>query len=67
MKRKEVKNRLLSTREVQRFGTWNVRTLRGIGRPEQLAMEMKQYKLSMLAVTETHLSGKGEMVLDKIG
>ena len=59
MKRGEVKNRLLSAREVQRVGTWNVHTLRGVGKPEQLASEMKRYKLSVLVVTETHISGEG--------
>ena len=67
MKRTEVKNRLLSPREVQRLGTWNVRTLRGLGKPEQLASEMKRYKLSVLAVTETHISGEGKMPLDEEG
>ena len=32
---------------------------------EQLAMEMERYRLSMLAVTETHLAGEGEIVLDE--
>ena len=64
-KRKEVQNRLLSSREVQRFGTWNVRTLRGLGKTEHLAEEMKRYRLSNLAVTETHLTGEGEMLLDE--
>ena len=30
----------------------------------QLALAMKQYGLSCVAVTETHLTGAGEMVLD---
>ena len=67
MKRGEVKNRLLSPREVQRIGTWNVRTLRGLGKPEQLASEMKRYKLSVLAVTETHISGEGVLSLEEEG
>ena len=67
MKRKEVKDRLLNPRETQRFGTWNVRTLRGTGKPELLANEMKRYKLSIVAVTETHLAGEGEMPLDEEG
>ena len=62
MKHGEVKNRPLSAREVQRFGTWNVHTLCGLGKPEQLASEMKQYKLSVLAVTETHITGRGGFV-----
>ena len=64
-KRREVQNRLLSSREVQRFGTWNVCTLRGLGKTEHLAEEMKRYRLSILAVTETHLTGEGEMLLDE--
>ena len=67
VKRREVKAKLLSTREVQRFGTWNVRTLHGLGKPDQLVNEMKLYRLSILAVTETHLSGEGEMMLDEEG
>ena len=65
VKRGEVKNRLLSAREVQQVGTWNVRTLRRLGKPEQLASEMKQYKLSVLAVTETHISGEGVLSLEE--
>ena len=41
-----------------------VQTLRGLGKLEQLAMEMKRYRLSILAVTETHLLGEEEMVMD---
>ena len=64
-RRKSVAQRLLKARKTDRFGTWNVRTLRGIGKMEQLAMEMERYRLSMLAVTETHLAGEGEIVLDE--
>ena len=32
---------------------------------EQLAMEMERYTLLVLAVTETHLAGEGDMVLDE--
>ena len=44
-----------------------MRTLRGTGKPELLANEMKRYKLSIVAVTETHLAGEGEMPLDEEG
>ena len=57
-------SRLLSGRKTVRFGVWNVRTLRGLGKTEQLASVIKQYRLSIVAVTETHLTGAGEMVLD---
>ena len=40
-------------------------TLRGLGKTEQLAREMKRYHLSILAVTETHLPGEREMVLEQ--
>ena len=64
-KRSTIKNRLLSAREVQRFGTWNICTLRGLGKTEQPAREMKRYWWSILAVIETHLPGEGEMVLEE--
>ena len=32
-----------------------------------MANEMKQYKLSIVAVTETYLAGEGEMPLDEEG
>ena len=38
-RRKSVAQRLLKARKIDRFGTWNVRTLRGIGKMEQLAMD----------------------------
>ena len=38
-------------------------TLWGLGKTEQLMREMKRYRLSILAVTETHLQEEGEMVL----
>ena len=50
---------------MERFETWNVSTLRGVGKTEQLTMEMEPYRLSVLAVTETHLAGEDEMVLDE--
>ena len=64
LRRGAVTGRLLSRQETVRFGVWNVRTLRGSGKTEQLALAMKQYRLSCVAVTETHLTGTGEMVLD---
>ena len=64
LRRGSVTGRLLSRRETVRFGVWNVRTLRGSGKTEQLALAMKQYRLSYVAVTETQLTGASEMVLD---
>ena len=54
-----VPSRLLCTRRAERIGTWNVRTLQGLGKMERLAREMEQYRLAVLAVTETHLPGEG--------
>ena len=39
----------------------------GAEKPELLANEMKQYNLFIVAVTETHLAGEGEMPLDEEG
>ena len=59
-----VMGRLLSGRKMVCFGVWNVRTLHGSGKTEQLASVIKQYRLYIVAVTETHLAGADEMVLD---
>ena len=37
--------------------------LHGLGKTEQLVREMKCYRLSILAVTETHLSEEGGMMV----
>ena len=62
-RRCEVAGRLLSAKKVMRIGTWNVRTLRGLGKSEQLAMEMERNGLMVLGVTETHLPGTGVQTL----
>ena len=64
-RRNSVTHRLLNVRKTDRFGTWYVRTLQGAGKMEQLAMERERYRLLVLAVTETHLAGEGDMVLDE--
>ena len=53
---RETRARLLSAKQLVCFGTWNVRTLRGLGKLQQLAAEMQCNRISILAVTETHLS-----------
>ena len=46
-----------------RIGTWNVRTLRGLGKGEQLPIEMERNGLLVLGVTEIHLPGTGIQTL----
>ena len=65
-RRGTVNNRLLSAQQVEIFGTGNVRSLRGQGKPEQLASEIERYKVSVLAMTETHLTENGEMMLGEV-
>lgn len=60
-----VTGRLLSAQQTTRLGAWNMRSLRGLGKAKQLAMEVERHKVSVLAVTETHLPGSGEMALDE--
>ena len=60
-----VTNRLQSAQQNARLGTWNVLSLRGLGKTQQLAMEMECHIVSVLAVTETHIPDSGEMVLDE--
>ena len=54
-------SKVLSGRETGRFGRGYVQILQGLDKLEQLTMEMKLYRISILAVT--HLPGKGEMVM----
>ena len=63
--RRETSSRLLSAKQVVRFGIWNVRTFRGLGKSQQLAAEMQRNRISILAVTETHLSEPGHLMLDE--
>ena len=42
---------------VSRFGCWNVRTVSG--REEELADEMKRYRLKLLGVSEAKMRGNG--------
>ena len=48
--------------------TWHVevRSLRGVGKTEQLVNEMERYKMSVLAVMETHLTKNGQVVLNEV-
>ena len=50
-------------RRLLSVGTWNVWTLSGLGKGEQLAIEMEHNWLVVVGVTETHLSGTGVQTL----
>ena len=50
-----------ASREVRNM---DCKLLQALERMEQLSGEMEQYKLAVLAVTETHLPAEGKMVLD---
>ena len=55
--------RLLSAKQVVHFGTWNVCTLWGLGKLQQLAEEIHRNRISIPAVTETHLSEAENLML----
>lgn len=48
-----------------RIGTWNVRTMLLTGRIEEIAKEMKQYKIKILALQEIRWEGEGRMDVDE--
>ena len=50
--RRAVPSRILSTRQAERLGTWNVRSLQGLGKLEQLAGEMERYRLYSSACSD---------------
>ena len=62
---RETRARLLSAKQVVRFGTLNVCTLQGLGKLQQLAAEEQRNRISIAAVTETHLSDAGHLMLDE--
>ena len=63
-KRSEVQGKILCPKHVRRFGTWNVRTLNGSGKIEQLANEMKRYRVDILGITETHLPHDEDWIVE---
>jgi hypothetical protein len=44
-----------------KIGTWNVRTLNGGGKLENLKKEMQKNEVSILGVSEVRWKGKGEI------
>ncbi|KAL9954105.1 hypothetical protein ACROYT_G041600 [Oculina patagonica] len=50
---------LLTMKGRTRIGTWNVRTLYEAGRATQVANEMRQYNIAVLAICESRWNGAG--------
>ena len=46
------------------IGTWNVRSLRQIGKMDNLIQEMEEMKIDILGVAETHWKESGEVRRD---
>lgn len=47
------------------IGTWNVRTLHGCGKVEELENEMERYRWDILGISEVRWTGIGEVTTDK--
>ena len=45
-------------------GTWNVRTLNALGKPEQLDHEMRRYRWAVLGLAEVRWTGIGETTIN---
>ncbi len=54
---------ILSIRTSTRIGTWNVRTMYDTGKAAQVAAEMRNYRLSILGISETRWNGSGQIRL----
>lgn len=54
---------LLSPRTASQIGTWNVRTMFEAGKTAQIAMEMRQYGISVLGLCETRWTQAGQLRL----
>ena len=55
---------IISTRTTAAIGTWNVRTMYETGKAAQVAAEMKNYKLTILGISEARWIGSGQRRLD---
>ena len=64
-KRKDINDMLWEKNQLLKFGMWNVRTLKGVGRTDLLAKELITTDITLCGITETHLPGAGMMDLDE--
>ena len=51
---------IISPRTTTTIGTWNVRTMYETGKTAQVATEMRNYRLSILGISESRWSGSGQ-------
>ena len=65
MRKSEVRNQLRQQKEEFTYGTWNVRTLNGEGKLEQLEHEMDRYRWNFLGIVEMRWLENGEMTTEK--
>jgi exonuclease III len=47
-----------------RFGTWNVRSLYGVGAIKSVVRELEKYKLDLVGVQEVRCEGEGYQTAD---
>ena len=64
-KRKDINDMLWKKNQLLKFGVWNVRTLKGVGRTDLLAKELITTDITLCGITETHLPSAGMMDLDE--
>jgi len=53
----------LTMKSRSKIGTWNVQTLYEAGRATQVANEMHQYNIAVLAICESRWNGAGQVTL----
>ena len=54
-------NSLLSPKKILRVGTWNTRTMYEAGKTTQVAMEMQNYNIAILGLSETRWTSSGQV------
>ena len=65
MRKSEVRNQLRLQKEEFTCETWNVRTLNGEGKLQQLEHEMDRCRWNVLGIVEIRWLGNGEMTTEK--
>ena len=58
-----LKQSLNKPKETLNVGNWNVRTMYAIGKTEQVAKVMKEYRLDVLGISECRWTGFGKVKL----
>ena len=59
------KRRIQLATNITTIGTWNVRTLNGVGKIQELTRELDRYRWDIIGLAETRWKNSGEVITDE--